>query len=136
MIEKSLWSAGITGEKVRLVQLEYIDSDHPLLVILDDKEPHRYYGQVGGIGCDHPLLQGRYEELPESFGKVCDLTCAMACFGKLKPEHVSDLLLNWPEGASVKLDESRITDGTEAYLPVIVKETGEIGWLVLPDNCD
>lgn len=144
----------------------------PLIYVGDDK-PHllvewptgiKYCGQTGGIACCHPEVEGFDITLPSRFSVLEDLTCDEGCWGHaLGTKTVDKLKAVWPKtreshqwGAywELELDESRMRNSMEAWIPVrVVRGTakslvghcineldvwlvGKQGWLLLPDNCD
>lgn len=131
------------------------------VVIVEHPTGVKYAGQVGGMSCLHPEVEGFI--LPLSSGEwnqLEGLSCGDPCHGYPLTESVCDVLeKNWPEQKymeyTVYLDRERMKEGTECWFPVIIKTPlykpcgGDLklqnpysllnnkkGWLLMPDNCD
>lgn len=120
----------------------------------------KYYGQVGGTACLHPEIEGFILPLVfQDWSSLEELSCPDACCGNsISLELANKLKQAWPkqEGDLYKilLDESRLSEGTEAWFPIhIVKGkepnwysdsdkkiqeflVGKSGFLLMRDNCD
>lgn len=87
-----------------------------------------YENQAGGISCLHPQAEGVFVPLA-----LPDLP-HVGCYGEALDDRAADLLdaalaaLDW-----LKVDRSRLSDGTEAWVPVLFH--GTAAWLVY-ENCD
>lgn len=122
-----------------------------------------YCGQVGGVACLHPQVEGfiiplRKLDWEQLEGVSCPSTCTRS---GLSEETVIALKKLWPTGWGVQLplshvvielDEERIADGTECWFPVRLRQTevpkpyscaenyswldGKRGFLLMYDNCD
>lgn len=132
---------------------------HGPALIIEHPTGIAYTGQVGGVACMHPIVEGFL--LPFGMGDseviVEDLrgvSCPTACYGgSLTEECVEELVHLWPtigyggvEGDSgwrADVDTTRAVQGTECWFPIRLRGWRECrhlhdktGWLLMPDNCD
>lgn len=135
--------------------LPYLLVEHPTGV--------SYSGQVCGIMCDHPQVQGFIIPLEKREWSVLEGSCAVACthYG-LDAKALAWLRQRWPVttrmewghfwGVHVELDDTRAAQGTECWFPVRLAQKvrpkpysfdshyswldGKTGWLLMYDNCD
>ena len=129
------------------------------VVLIEAQTGVAYAGQVGGIACLHPSVEGFPVILElEPWAPLTEISCRGSCFGAELTEEVADQLeAVWPTESSaspflVKLDRSRLSHGTEAWFPVTLHANsaytgadwcgvgaalaGRRGFLLMPDNCD
>ena len=129
-------------------------------VIVEHNTGILYYGQVGGMGCYDPKVEGFPIFLDDSYwDRLQEITHEHNCgdFG-FNEECVVKLKENWVKSGyssyMILLDEDaeRLAKGTECWIPVVLKrnddvkesggfadwlgESGKKGWLLLRDNCD
>lgn len=153
---------GITVSNEKHVDLW--DSHDPFLVV-EEKTGITYSQQVGGIMCDHPNVEGFLVPLGDEvhWRAIGQASHEFCCSGALTPEFAEKAQELWPKPSSsyamgwiIALDETRLSEGTECYIPVVAKQVKKIdwdtsqpkeeakiswtplrkGWLLLPWNCD
>lgn len=98
-----------------------------------------YTNQTGGNICNHPKAEGFFfplnDRLSQSWGRLHDNLCGFSwngepVIGPLATSILEDEILP----AFVKVDDSRLLEGEEAWVPVIFDD-GRTGWFTYP-NCD
>lgn len=114
------------------ILVELYDSDCIALVVEHECGIH-YEQQCGGIACDHPIVEGYLIPIKytDDWDDYVQKTCDMGCFGHDLIGFKEDFPINFP---GLELDESRLSKGTEAFVPV--KYYGKSAWLMFPNNCD
>lgn len=128
------------------------------IVIIEHPTGIKYHGQVGGVTCSHPSIEGFLLPLNfQNWSYLEELSCEGCCMNSPIDEQTKEILLkNWPsqEGSEYRilLDEDRLSAGTEAWFPIKIVEgrelreyedkterdflVGKKGFLLMPDNCD
>lgn len=86
-----------------------------------------YSGQVGGIACMHPEVEGFYLPLSEEFWKpLKGISCPASCYGRpIGEELCRKLQAVWPnqenERLQIYFDPVFCDNGTEAWFPVQIR---------------
>jgi len=130
------------------------------VVIINHPTGIIYYGQVGGMACAHPEIEGFILPLNwQNWSVLENLSCPEACMGCEIDEKLYEKLLSaWPsqdrELYKVILDKERISEGTECWFPIRIEKgikpsqysiedkelqdflVGKKGFLLMSDNCD
>ena len=130
------------------------------VVLIEAQTGVAYAGQVGGIACLHPSVEGFPVFLePGPWAGLTEISCREACGVNGLTEEVADQLeAAWPLNGEitifdpifVRLDRSRLSLGAEAWFPVTIQSNplyclggyagasldGRRGFLLMPDNCD
>jgi hypothetical protein len=111
-------------------------------IVIKAKTGVVYCGQVGGMSCLHPEIEGYVIPIQINFSEeLSEKTCEIACWGgSLSEKNIEELNKYFPikidDNINILLDVERLPEGTECWLPIRVENTNDIGFLCLSHNCD
>lgn len=115
----------------------FLDLSMPV-VIVECATGICYSGQVGGICCRHPEVEG-YLDFPfyreRDWQPLVGVSCPDGCCQELSQEKAEEIDTILRHVSAMRFNFARLSQSTEAWFPVMLNDES-IGWLLMPDNCD